>query len=419
MKRRYSLDDFAHIQTTKHFLSSDIAVDTLPDVAEVEKLANWTTDMAELFAVDADTAKGTEFDRSGALMAMAYSGAEQKWTNEQILAVLLHLDDRWGKYATRRDRLSRYLIPMIDRARSKVGYDGLDSNFKGLLGLDITKVETVEGDEDVWGFTDFVNADFPINWMMDGLLAHEGIGLITGYPGTGKTQFTLGMGAHMALGEDAFLKWENVEGKKRKVLFMSLEMSKAPLHHFVSQIAKGYDDPKTLNTNLKLAPLGLPLALDRKEGVAYLANLLETYQPDVVIFDSLQRMVSKELTDEVSVKATFDTLALLRQKYGCAMVIVHHHRKKSNDGQKKNGVELSDVFGSVYITASVDFVLSLRKSDEGSDVLIVDTLKNRLSRELDPFDIARNEYLGFSSDFEAVYSRFGQNGDENGVGLGI
>ena len=418
-KRRYSLDDFAHIQSTKHFLSSDIDIGTLPSVEDVEKLANWTADMVELFGVDADTAKGTEFDRSGALMNMAYSGAEQKWSNEQILAVLIHLDDRWEKYTKRRDRLSRYLIPMIDRARSKIGYDGLDTVFSGLLGPGSERVEVHEGDEDVWGFTDFVNADFPIDWMMEGLLACEGVGLITGYPGTGKTQFTLGMGAHMALGYDSFLKWHNVEGKRRKVLFMSLEMGKAPLHHFVSQIAKGYDDSKTLNSNLKLAPLGVPLSIDRKEGVAYLSNLLETYKPDVVIFDSLQRMVSKELTDEVSVKTAFDTLALLRQRYGCAMVIVHHHRKKSNDGQKKNGVELSDVFGSVYITASVDFVLSLRKTDESSDVLTVDTLKNRLSREPDPFDIARNENLGFSMDFETIMSRFGQYEESEGIGLSL
>lgn len=419
MKRRYSLDDFAHVQSTKTYISSDIQVDTLPSIEDVEKLASWTTDMAELFEVDKETAKGDGFDRSGALQRMAYSGAEQQWTNEQILAILLHLDERWEKYSKRRDQLSRYLIPMIDRARSKVGYDGLDLSFAGLLGPGSDKVEVKEGDEDVWGFTDFVNADFPINWMMGGLLACEGIGLVTGYPGTGKTQFSLGMAAHMALGQDSFLKWENIEGKRRKVLFMSLEMSKAPLHHFVSQIAKGYSDPQTLNANLKLAPLGVPIALDKKEGVAYFANLLETYQPDVVVFDSLQRMLSKELTDEVTVKTLFDTLALIRQKYGCAMVIVHHHRKKSNDGQKKNGVELSDVFGSVYITAAVDFVLSLRKTEDSADVLRVDTLKNRLAKEDDPFDILRDENLGFSTDFESIMDSYKKRGDEEGVGLRI
>lgn len=416
MKRRYSLEDFEHIQSTKQFISRDIDLGTLPSIDDVEKLANWTSAMVELFEVEADVAKGPDFDRSGALMNMAYSGAEQKWTNEQILAVLIHLDDRWEKYSKRRDRM-RFLIPMIDRARSKVGYDGLDLNFAALLGPG-SNVKVEEGTEDVWGFTDFVNADFPIDWMLEGLLAKEGIGLITGYPGTGKTQFGLGMSAHMALGIDSYLKWSNVEDKKRKVLFMSLEMSKAPLNLFIRQIAKGYDDPATLNSNLKVAPLGVPLALDKKEGVAYLANLLETYQPDVVVFDSLQRMLSKELTDEVTVKTLFDTLAFIRQKYGCAMVIVHHHRKKSNDGQKKNGVELSDVFGSVYITASVDFVLSMRKLDEETDVLRLDTLKNRLARETEPFDITRDENLAFHMDFEGM--QFGQTGDDDGgIGLGV
>jgi hypothetical protein len=415
-KRRYSLDDFAAVKSTKTYIRSDLDVDTLPSIDDVEKLAHWTKDMADLFEVDRETAKGPEFDRSGALQRMAYEGAEQQWENEQILAVLLHLDDRWQKYSTRRDRLSRYLIPMVDRARSKLGYDGLDYDLQGITG---GRTEVVEDDhDDIWGFDDFTKADFPIDWQLDGLLAHEGIGLVVGYPGTGKTQFTLGMSCHLALGQEGFLRWTNVGGKRRKVLFMSLEMGRSPLHHFVTQIGKGYDDPRTLNKNLLLAPLGVPIALDKKEGVAYLSNLLETYQPDVVVFDSLQRMLSKELTDEVTVKTLFDTLALVRQKYECSMVIVHHHRKKSNDGQKKNGVELSDVFGSVYITASVDFVLSLRKVDDQSDLLKVETLKNRLARETSSFEIMRDENLAFTEEFETLMKGF-RDEEETGVGLGI
>src|SRR5687768_8764336 len=98
MTRRYSLSDFEHVQTAKSFIKTDIEVSTLPSIDDVEKLADWTTSMVDLFGVEADVAKGADFDRSGALMNMAYSAAEQRWTNEQILAVLLHLDDRWEKY---------------------------------------------------------------------------------------------------------------------------------------------------------------------------------------------------------------------------------------------------------------------------------------------------------------------------------
>lgn len=419
MKRKYSLDDFAHIPSTKTFLRSDIDIDTLPSIEDVERLASWTGEMAELVDVDRETAQSENFDRSGALQRMAYFGAEQKWDNEQILAVLLMLDDRWQKYSTRRDRLSRYLIPMIDRARSKVGYDGLDLDLRGLMGV-ADKAEVKEDEhDDVWGFEDFVQADFPIDWMLEGLLAKEGIGLIVGYPGTGKTQLALGMSCHLALGLDAFLKWSNVEDKRRKVLFMSLEMGKASLHHFVAQIANGYEDRRLLNSNLLLAPVGSPVALDKKEGVAYLSNLLETYQPDVVVFDSLQRMLSKELTDEVTTKTLFDTLSVIRQKYECSMVIIHHHRKKSNDGQKKNGVELSDVFGSVYITASVDFVLSMRKAEESSDILKIETLKNRLARETSPFEVIRNDNLGFTDELDDIWGRLGGGEEAEGVGLGV
>src|SRR5690606_31620860 len=98
-------------------------------------------------------------------------------------------------------------------------------------------------------------------------------------------------------------------------------------------------------------------------------------------------------------------LSGVRSKFGCAILIVHHNRKKANDAQKKN-VELSDVYGSTYITTDVDFVLSLKAEDE-EGLLTVDTLKNRLGRTVPAFEIYRdNETLGFSLDMANLTDRF-------------
>jgi hypothetical protein len=86
------------------------------------------------------------------------------------------------------------------------------------------------------------------------------------------------------------------------------------------------------------------------------------------------------------------------------MVMIHHNRKKPNDGQKK-GVELSDIYGSTYITTDVDFAMSL-KVVEG-DLLQLDVLKNRLGATPEPFQITRNpENLSFTTDLAGLYDQY-------------
>jgi RecA-family ATPase len=260
----------------------------------------------------------------------------------------------------------------------------------------------------VYGYQDFVDAEFKIEWVLSGLLAQGGFGLITGYPGTGKTQLSIALGAHMALGEKKFLTWDNVAGNK-KVLFLSLEMSAAPLNHFMGTIGKAYDNKNTLNRNFLVAPFGTPINLDTPEGQIFFDQIMNDHMPDILVIDSLQKISSKELTDEQAVKNLIHYLSTVRAKYSCAMVMIHHNRKKANDGQKK-GVELSDVYGSTYITTDVDFVLSL-KVVEGN-LLQVDTLKNRLGPTFDAFNITRNpDNLSFTTDMGNIFNQFAKDND--------
>jgi hypothetical protein len=102
--------------------------------------------------------------------------------------------------------------------------------------------------------------------------------------------------------------------------------------------------------------------------------------------DSLQKVTSKELTDELAVKAMLEFLDKMRLRHHCAMVFIHHNRKKSNDNSGSLHV-LDDMYGSRYIAANVDFVLNLRSL--AKNIVTVDTLKNRLGEERDSFEITR------------------------------
>jgi hypothetical protein len=73
-------------------------------------------------------------------------------------------------------------------------------------------------------------------------------------------------------------------------------------------------------------------------------------------------------------------------------------------------VELSDVYGSTYITTDVDFVVSLKTVD--GNLLQVDTLKNRLGPTFEPFSITRNpDDLSFTTDLGNIFNQFAKDND--------
>ena len=104
--KTYSLSAFGHITSAKELVSTKILDEALPSIEEVKTLAKWTPEMLDLFNMDKSMAmavddQGTKlFDRSSGMARMAYYGAEQGWTDGQIMAALIDIDNRWGKYAT-------------------------------------------------------------------------------------------------------------------------------------------------------------------------------------------------------------------------------------------------------------------------------------------------------------------------------
>jgi len=342
VKTEYSLKDFEHIPSARRIVDSQLVLGELPSLDEVKAIAHWTTEMWEKFARESEFFRTSKQDRSAAMSELAYMGAEHGWSDGQIATMLYNVDDRWGKYKNRFDR-ERRITDFINRARQKHGYNSLQNvDLSAMIQSAHESAGVVGESKMIYGYQDFVDAEFKIDWILDGLLAQGGFGLLTGYPGTGKTQLSIALAAHLALGEKKFLKWDNTGGSK-KVMFLSLEMGAAPLNLFMGTIGKGYDDKNTLNRNFLVAPFGMPVYLDSPDGQVFFDQMMNDYMPDVVVIDSMQKISSKELTDEQAVKTLIHYLSTVRAKYSCAMIIIHHNRKKPNDGQKK-GVELSDIY---------------------------------------------------------------------------
>lgn len=379
---RYSLSAFAEVPVVyADSTAIQESLDEIPDIASFGADVHWQDDLVELWETEEPR------DRSSALMEAAYLAAESQWGDPQILSLLYALDDRWQKYTNRSHKVrERILKELLERARVKIGYEGLQlPDTSGFLDQHSA---AVMDETDVLGFGDFIDRSYPIDWMFEGLLSHGGAGLITGWPGAGKTTLSLQMAADAALGND-FLRWKSTG--RVKVLYLSLEMAAPPLHLFVTSSKEQYTAKEiaALNRNLLLAPFGVPLHVDKKEGYERLIGLLEKHSPDVVFIDSLSMITPKDLTDEEAMKTLFDGLAVVRQETKTAFVIIHHNRKKAADAQKSKRVEQSDIYGSTYITAKVDFAVNLTKMEE-KNVVQLDTLKNRLGPEPDPFELIRS-----------------------------
>ena len=399
----YSLDDFAAIPKPEQYVSSAIAFGDLPTMEETKKLAKWDTDLLGIF--DDDPTK-KKFDRSMAMTHFAYSAAENGWSDEQMLVALRDIDDRWKKYVNRTDRDSRFLIPMIDRARKKVGYDVPDIDIKNLLSGKSAK--NMADRIKVYGADEFAQADFHVEWLLENLLPENGLGLITGYPGVGKTQLAIQIGCHLALGRDSMLRWPNRSGKN-KVLFLSLEMGPNGLHMIWNKIMDGYsDDRMLLDRNFKVYPIGEPVPLDSEAGQRFVNDLMDEWKPDILILDSLQKIISKEATDESSAKSLMHFLSTLKARYGCSILLVHHNRKRPNDANK-HVVSQSDVFGSVFIAAEVDMILNLDKKEKGT--VDVRLLKNRYGPDDTHFVASRDEYLQLHDDLKDLEDNFDDDDD--------
>ena len=324
-----------------------------------------------------------EGHRSEGLMALAFGFAELKpmLNNDELLAVMLNADNRWGKFSERKDQVRR-LLDIISKVRIKVPFE-----------------ETTEEEQEAefsrfqqFGFTEILSIDTQMDWVWEGFLHAKGYMLVTGAPGVGKSQFSLDFAANACLGKDYLGRTVH---EPRKIGFMSLEMGVEEVQHFIGIQSKNYtaEELELLNQNLLIWPMGEPLYLSEgnEANRTKVEELIGDHSLDGVIFDSLGSTTPDELVSE-KVRGIMDWNDRLRKKMECFTWFVHHHRKASGDNKRPN--KLSDVYGSVYITARASSVLCLWETNGALSLI---PLKIRLSKRPGALTLARNEHLHFDT----------------------
>lgn len=425
LDRVYEYEAFDHLPRPKDAIREAVELDRLPDIEEVLAEAKWDKELLELFRTTGAEMQHQSRDRSAALQRLAYEGAEHGWKDEQIMVVLLDADDRWGKYTARPEATrQKILVDLINRARAKVGYDA-DGELEGLakaLGV-VKKVEDADDDQVLFSVAELAAVRDITDWIVEGLLVPRGFGLFTGRPGVGKTQLACQLGADLASGRESFLD-RALPGRPMKVLVLSLEMNKYQLPHIMVPLNKRYPDLD--QRNMIVYAKGEKLPLDEESGQAYFEALVTRFKPEVVIIDSMSHMSGADLTSDKEMKDMLEYLQVSRNKHEFGLVVIHHHRKKANDAQsKKRPNDLSDIYGSFYITAAIDFALDLeeRPEDQEEGTITLSMLKSRYSRVPEPVKVTRSDMLAFDiQDTSKMFSHLteGDSDDKpNAPGLGL
>jgi archaellum biogenesis ATPase FlaH len=286
--------------------------------------------------------------RSDTLCAVAYYAAESGLSDSEVYAVVANADERWGKFTHRTDRVKR-LVDIVERARAKYPLGGTTVN------VGDSELPTQVSPRLVYYYGELMDDETVIEWYFKGLLSVGGYGIIAGPPGVGKTQLALRLAVAVSLGKN-YLEWENVTGKVGKVMFLSLEMGLPQIKYFITQMDDLVDHREALQERLGIYPLGETLPLDHPKGQQILNSWIEEQQPDMLIIDSLNKASHGSLADDETVGKINSYFNVLSKTYKLTIITIHH-TKKVQDRHKTPG-ELDDLYGSRFIGAEADFVVS-------------------------------------------------------------
>lgn len=315
-------------------------------------------------------------DRSAAIMQLAYGCCEMGMSDAEVFVMLMAADDVWEKFKYRKDRVKR-LTDAVLKARKKHPEPEPSE-------------EIDEGSLFIWDYKTFLEAEIDIDWVLEGMLMEQGNMLMAGPSGIGKTQFTLEIMKHVALGKD-YLHYKVPSPKK--ILFLSLEMGHPDLQIFMraqDQVLSP-DERELLAENLLIIPHGEAWPLNDPHGQTRIKEVLDELQPDGLFVDSIGSAVLGNINSQDVVQPFVNFNDHLRKKYQLFTWYIHHTRKAQH-GQQVSGQD--DIYGDQYLNNRASSSYLVLPGKEGT--IKIRNTKQRLAAKEEDYYLKRSEHLTFS-----------------------
>jgi hypothetical protein len=214
-----------------------------------------------------------------------------------------------------------------------------------------------------------------IDWCVEDLIPMEGVAILGGPPGQGKSWMLL----DLALALIAGVPWlGRFRTKRGRVLFVDEESPPRLLRHRLGKLVN-VRDHEVPREDLQFV-IGQGLCLARETSLEQLRRTMAAARPTLLIVDSLIRVHGSEENSASEMAKVFAGVKSLVREFGCS-VLFADHQKKPGMGTVSQDLMLR---GTTEKVAFVDSLLSLTRKD-GS--LIVEHSKSRFALPVPSFVI--------------------------------
>jgi hypothetical protein len=217
----------------------------------------------------------------------------------------------------------------------------------------------------------FVHEPMPEReWLITDLVERQGRLLLVGPEGKGKSMIALTLAVQAAAGLTVLDAFE--VDLPRRTIYMDLEMPERSTRRRL----------KPLTISARLEPGALEL-FHRLEGInlrdkderASIQENLHRIGPDLLVIDSLHKVVQGDLNDDTHIAPVLGWIDAQMETFDCAVVMVHHLRKRAH-GEAKRGKDASDIFGSSRLLRWPELTLSI--DDAGQKLRVFKDRENTM-----------------------------------------
>jgi len=191
-------------------------------------------------------------------------------------------------------------------------------------------------------------------WLVEGLWASEGVGVIGGAPKSCKTWLGLELSVSVATGTSALGRFAVVDSGP--VLLYGAEDAAPRLRERLEALATSRElTLGAIDVRLIVVP---SLRLDTERDLGRLRRTIEAHKPRLLVLDPLVRLHRIDENSAAEMSALLGDLRAIQRDYALAVVLVHHLRK---NGAAQEGQSLR---GSGDLHAWTDSALYLRRRDD-------------------------------------------------------
>jgi RecA-family ATPase len=194
--------------------------------------------------------------------------------------------------------------------------------------------------------------------VVQDLFAKGYVGFIFGEAGSKKTWLLIDMSINLSNGIDVF---NGIEVEQSKVLLFEGDTPDPMIRERLKQLGGRLNDEYFQYVNRYTADQkGIDISLSSKKGRKYIEKCIETFRPDIVIFDTLISFIDADESKQDEMKKIVDALENMRR----IIIAIFWYvitQESENQGKKRGKLDQSDLIGSSVLNRLASVILAVDK----------------------------------------------------------